>query len=591
MIYEIIITIVVTILALVLFATSRIGVDVIAVGIMVVLVITDVLSAEKAVKGFANTATLTVAAMFVLSDALIKTGVIGKIATLFSTILSKGYSTGVATLSAIVGVISAFINNTPVVATFIPVISKAARDSNKAPAKYLIPLSYGAIFGGTCTLIGTSTNLLVSGIAQDHGVQGFEMFTLAPLGIVFFVSGTLYMMFFGRKFIPNRMNDNENERAESINNFLCEIVIAKVREDEKTIRGIFKDEEVLLLKTEEEKFEDPNLDTELHEGDILLIKGNLKVIQELLKNEEITIREYGYEKQFPEEQTELMEIVIPANSLLEGKSLNEIDFLKKYNAGVLAIRQRGKEKFIDLENVRLQSGDVILIETNQKGSELIGHQEDAQQAPFLSMSSQSIQHINRQKLAIVLTTLFTVILLASFDLVPIMIGALGGIVVLTITRVITMPEAYQAIDWKVIFLLAGTLSLGAAMSASGLTSMIGDFFKEEVGQAYHPVIVVAVLYAIASVLTEIISNNATAALLTPLIIELTADVDINLTPLLLTLAFACSSSFMTPVSYQTNTMVYSAGTYRYADFIKVGFPLKIIFWILASLLIPAFYTL
>lgn len=589
MTYEMIVTILVTVMALILFASSRFSVDVVSVGIMVIFVITGVLNAEKAVQGFANSATLTVAAMFVLSYALIKTGVINKISTVFSEILNKSYSTGVLFLSSIVGVISAFINNTPVVATFIPVVSTAAKDCNKSPANYLIPLSYGAIFGGTCTLIGTSTNLLVSGIAQDHGLEGFSMFTLAPLGLVFFIVGTLYLIIFGQKLIPNR--ENSNEREEKINNFLCEILVSKETAKGKTIRDIFKHEEVLMLKNEERKVDDPSPNTSLNPGDLLLIRGNLKGIRNIIKNEEMSIREYGQTKQFPEERTELMELVIPANSMLEGKKLKEVDLLKKYNAGVLAIRHRGKESFSDLEDISLRAGDIILIQTNKKGSELIRHEENAQNTHFHSMRSESLGRVNKRKLIIVGSTILSVVLLVSFELVPILIAAFGAIVVLAVTNVITMQEAYRAIDWKVIFLLAGSLSLGAAMSESGLTSLIGEFFKEEIGKQYSPIIIIASLYFITSILTEIISNNATAALLTPLVIELSGDIDLNIAPLLLTIAFACSSSFSTPVSYQTNTMVFSAGSYKYTDFMKIGLPLKLLFWIMASMLIPLFYSL
>jgi len=590
MTYEMIVTLVLIVLALILFASVKVGVDVVSIGIITVLVISGVLSAEEAVKGFANSATLTVAAMFVISDALIKTGIIKRIASFFSEILSKGYAVGLPIMSVITGTVSAFINNTPVVATFIPIVSSAANERNISPAKYLIPLSYSAIFGGTCTLIGTSTNLLISGIAQDEGVVGLSMFSLAPLGLVFFVTGVLFLVLFGRKLIPIRTGENEKEREEGINNFLCEIVIAKESKKGITVEDIFPAQEVLMHKRDGEEERNPSLDTQLMADDILLIKGNLRVIRKIIKNEEIYIKEYGQKKSFEEEKTELMEIVILPNSIMEGKKLKEVDLLGKYNAGVLAIRHRGEENFSDLDDFRLTAGDILLIQTNEQGRQTLLQEENAQQSPFLSMSSSKIQGIDRRKLVIVISTLITVIGLAAFNLVPIMIAAFGGIVVLALTHVITMQDAYRAIDWKVIFLLAGTLSLGAAMSASGLTAIIGDFFREiTLSDRLDIILMISSLYFTAALLTEIISNNATAALLAPIVIEVSADVGIDTVPLLLTIAFACSSSFMTPVSYQTNAMVYSAGTYKYTDFARVGLPLKLIFWAMASILIPYVY--
>lgn len=585
------ITVGVIVLALVLFVTERLSVDVIGIGILVLLVVLGVISPEQGVMGFANSATLTVAAMFVLSDALLKTGIISRIAPWFGTLLRKGYKKSIFVLSTGVGGISAFINNTPVVATFIPIISNAAKSQRMSPARYLIPLSFGAILGGTCTLIGTSTNLLVNGIAKDEGLEGFSMFDLAPLGLIFFLIGVVYLMFLGKKLIPERKMD-QKARDEKISDYLCEIIVTdELEEDERYLSDYFEKERVIQIRRGDETLKDPTPDFQLKEKDVLLVKGGMERINKILKSDTFDIRDRQSEKIFTKEGTSMIEIVILPNSPMVEKKLKELDFLRKYQARILAIRQRGKESFSGLDNIRLMPGDILLLQTNEEGYRLLNTNEEENQSSFLSMRAEWIPSINKKHLGLVLGTLLAVILLATFNITSIMIAAFAGIVFLNVTKVITMSDAYRAIDWQVIFLLAGALSMGAAMNESGLSALIGDFLTEYVGENLGPIGVISAIYLTTSILTEIISNNAAAALLAPVAISIASAMEVNAMPLLMAIAFAGSSSFITPVGYQTNTMVYSAGPYRYADFAKVGLPLKLLFWVVASLMIPVFYPL
>ncbi|WP_420576513.1 SLC13 family permease [Ekhidna sp.] len=585
------ITVGVILLALVLFVTERFSVDVIGIGILVLLVFSGVISPEQGVMGFANSATLTVAAMFVLSDALLKTGIISRIAPWFGDLLRKGYKKSVLILSTGVGGISAFVNNTPVVATFIPIVSNAAKSQKMSPARYLIPLSFGAILGGTCTLIGTSTNLLVSGIAKDEGLEGFFMFDLAPLGLVFFAVGIVYLMLFGKKLIPER-EMNQKARDEKISDYLCEIIVTDALEDdERSLSDYFEKERVIEIQRGDESLKDPTPDFKLQENDVLLVEGSMDRINKILQSDKFDIHDEHTGKIFPQEGTSLIEIVILPNSPMAEKKLKQIDFLRKYQSRILAIRQRGRESFSDLDDIRLMPGDILLLQTNEEGYRLLNTNEENDRTSFLSMRAEWVPSVDKNKLVIVLGTLLAVILLATFNVTSIMIAAFAGIVFLNVTNVITMNDAYRAIDWQVIFLLAGALSMGAAMNESGLSSLIGEFLTEEVGKNLGPMAVISAIYLTTSILTEIISNNAAAALLAPVAISIAAAMDVNPTPLLMTIAFAGSSSFITPVGYQTNTMVYSAGPYKYADFAKVGLPLKLLFWAIASLLIPVFYPL
>lgn len=592
MTFAVIITLLVIIAAMVLFVLDIFPVDHVALGAMVVLALSGVLTPEEAVRGFANSATITVAAMFVLSDVIIKTGVIEAFAPAVMRLFRKGPKTVVLGMSAVVGSVSAFINNTPVVATFIPVVNGAARRLNQSPSKYLIPLSYAAIFGGTCTLIGTSTNLLVSGIAADHGAEPFSMFLMAPIGLTFVLVGTLYMMFIGRRLTPDTMDTEDLTQQERIQNFLTEVRVvadsAKHRMKDVFGRdGVNVDVE--RLKRGKEVVSGPSGDMLLETDDVLLVRGNMKHIKRLVEHDFLEISGSLKQSEFPDEETLLVEVVILPNSELAYKKLAQVDFLEKYNANVLAIRQRGAQKFSDLKDVTLRPGDILLLQTSSRGYRLLQSAENQFQSPFLSLRQLGLRKPNLRNMAIAGSVIAAVILLASTGVVSIMIAAIAAIVLLGFMGLLRMADVYRAIDWQVIFLLAGALSLGAAMDKSGISQRIGDFLVHALGEAWGPVAIVSALYLITAVLTEIMSNNAAAALMAPVAISIGAGLGLSPVPFLLAVTFAGSASFMTPIGYQTNTMVYSAGNYKFTHFTRVGAPLALMFWLIATLLIPVFY--
>jgi len=596
------ITIAVIVLAFILFVIDYFSVDHVAIGIMVALAISGVLTPAESIEGFSNRATVTVTAMFVLGDALIKTGIIESVGPFFTRLFSKGYRQSLLIIGSSVGAISAFINNTPVVATSIPIISDAARKTDRSASKYLIPLSYGAIFGGTCTLIGTSTNLLVDGIARDSGLEGFSMFTFAPLGLVFFSVGLIYLFIFSGKILPAKAKLEDAERR-SVSDYLTEIKVVErrgeYREGEEredtalTIGNIFETEEddidVKQVLRDDKVREEPTAEFQLEAGDVLLVRGNLEHIKKILKNEKLKLSETFSDRKFPEEETKLIEIVILPNSQLESEKVGDLNFFDSYESRLLAIRQRGKDRFENFRDISLKAGDVLLLQTNRNGYKKIFKAEKKRKAPFLLLSEIGIEKVRKKQLTIVSSLIAAVVLLASFNVVPIMTGALGAIFILVLLRIIKMEQAYKAIDWKVIILLGGALSLGNAMAKTGLSNEVASLINNNVAAQFGPTAVIAALYLTTVVFTEIMSNNAAAALLAPIAISVAQSLQLDPLPFLLAVTFAGSASFITPVGYQTNTMVYSAGSYKFSDFVKMGLPLSIIFWILATVLIPILY--
>jgi di/tricarboxylate transporter len=590
------ITILVIISAIVLFATEAVRVDLVAIGVMVVWIIFGVLEPEESFKGFANSATLTVTAMFILSNSLIRAGVIKLLAPLATRLFNKSYSGSIFGMSSGVGLLSAFINNTPVVATFIPIVSKAAKKLNLHPSKFLIPLSYGAILGGTCTLIGTSTNLLVAGIAKDNGFDEIGLFTMAPIGLIFLGVGLLYLMFIGKHLLPMESKVKPLQDESEIKKFLTEVKIKELPDEKKgiSIEELFKEKdlsfEVQELRREDNTIKNPKMDTQLQTGDVMLIKGELDKVKKVVADQHLSIVKSITDKYFPEEETKVVEVIIMPGTPLVDKKLKNISFLKNYHSHLLAIRHRGKRKFSDMDNIRLKVGDILLLQTSKEGYELLQKAENNPNAPFLSIRESDLVIPDKKKLYISAGILFFVILTATLNILPIVASAWAGVFLLGSFRVISMTDAYRAIDWQVIFLLAGSLSFGTAMEKSGLNDWLVTNFLSFTDNQTAPFIMIAGIYLVTMLFTEIMSNNAAAALMAPLSMAIAEALGFSPLPFLIAVMMAGSASFMTPIGYQTNTMVYSAGNYEFKDFFKIGAPLGIIFWIIASLLIPVFYS-
>lgn len=591
---EALLVLIVIIAAVVLFVTEYFSIDVVALIILVSLVALGIITPEEGVAGFANPATITVAFMFVLSAALMNTGALQVITPFLSSVFRKNFLMGIVTLSLAIGGISAFINNTPVVAVFIPVAVQIASITQISPSKLLIPVSFASIFGGVCSLIGTSTNIIVSGVALKSGLPEFGMFEMSPLGIVFLIVGTLYLAFVGIKLLPARAMSNGLKSSSSYRDFLTEIQLLENGAftgqrimDSSIARELEMD--ILEVRRNGQKYDLPPGDMVLLAHDILKVRCNvekIKSLKDMVKVKPETVK-VGDEK-FNDDGMTLVELVITAQSGFEGKTLRQIDFRRSYRAVPLAIRHREEVLHDHLHDVPLKSGDVVLAEIKTHHLQELKRQENSQESPFIILSAEGLVDFKKKRFFLVLSTIATVVLLAALNVLNIMIGAIAGSVVLVITKTISMKEVYKAIEWKVIFLLAGALSLGVAMQKSGLAAIIAGTLIDSLGE-WGPIAIVSGLYLTTAVLTEMMSNNATAALLAPIAIATAQSMGLSATPFLMAVTFAASASFMTPVGYQTNTMVYSAGGYKFTDYFKVGWPLALIFWIIATFLIPLIF--
>ncbi|SHG26593.1 Di-and tricarboxylate transporter [Fodinibius roseus] len=589
--FEIIFVFVLLLFALFLFSSDYVSFDIAALLIMISLLVTGILTPREGLAGFSNPATLTVAAMFILSEGLRRTGCLNTIGDYFSRQIQHNYWMGLLQMLLFVSIASAFINNTAIVVIFIPVMIDIASRIDISPSKLLMPLSFAGIFGGICTLIGTSTNILVSSIAEDRGLDPFSMFDFSPMGLLLLASGFIFMFTVGIRAIPERRKNEELTEGYQMQEYLTDVIVKPTSD----LTGQVLDEEALTKKLDLDvlRIFKPDRDssaqrteTSIQSGDVLRIRGSADEINKLIHRNDIALKppRRWADVDLKHGRDALVEAVIAPDSSLEGKTLDETNFTERFGAVPLAIRHKGKIEQEDLSNIRLTGGDTLLLSI---GKERV-RQIDKDQA-FVLASEVGAAKTRNNKTPIVLATIFGVVAAAALNIVPIVVSAISGVIVLIMTRCLTADEAYKAVNWKVIMLLAGVIPLGTAMDKTGAAGMLADqmiIMLSDLG----PRAVLSGFFLLTMSITAVMSNNASAALLAPIAIETAHTLDISPYPFLFAVTYAASLSFITPFGYQTNTLIYSAGQYKFTDFTKIGLPLNIIFWILATIFIPIFWS-
>ncbi len=587
---EIVVVFVILIGAIVLFSLEKMPIDLTAIIVMAALLLTGIITTGEAVRGFSNPATITIGAMFIISAALNKTGALLFFGDISARMFRFGFMFALVLTMITVAFISAFINNTPVVAVFIPILLKVARDNGIAPSKLLMPLSFASIFGGICTLIGTSTNILVNSIAIEHGLPEFGMFDFSKLGIILLIIGILYMALIGVKIIPERRKETDLTQTFRMNNYITDIVVQQEAKsvgkkliDSPLVKEV--DLDVLYVLRNGSRLLRPIKTIFVEAGDILRVRCDIAKIRAIQKRAGIVLKPNLKIKQedIEVEDIILVEAIIAPNSELEGQSLKSIDFRYKFRATALALRHREQLLQEAFATTKLSAGDTILIEVRKENYDYLKNNQN-----FVLVSDVVFTKYRKRKIIPAVAIVAAVVITAAGGILPIMASALIGCVLLVLIGSIKLDEAYHAIDWKIIFLLGGILSLGLALEKTGAAVLVSNFLINSL-YGYGPAVILAALYLITSLLTGAMSNNATAVLLAPIAINAAISINVDPRPFLMAIMFGSSASFMTPVGYQTNTMIYSVGQYRFSDFLKVGTPLNIIFWLIASILIPFFF--
>lgn len=586
------------------FVKEWLSAELVALGGLVACVLSGVLSVtpgaeNNALQVFAHPAPITVACMFIMSAALDRTGVIESLGHWFEQLAGGSPLRMLVVMIALVAGLSGFVNNTPVVVVFMPIVLGICRRKDYKASRFLIPLSYAAVAGGTMTIIGTSTNLVATGIANKV-MKPFTMFEITPLGLAFVAVTFIYLVTIGRKLLPDRTTlaaliDNETSREF--------ITHAFVKENSPLAGQLFSDSElagikkarVLEVRRDGIRLTAPLPEICFEAGDEIVFKGRIDALMGIKKDAIVDVR--GEEKLGLEdvrtESAVLMEGILGPESSLAGKNLKELNFRQRFGVLILAVHRKGENLRERFEDERLRFGDTLLVQGPAGKMRQLFQQKD-----FINLSEPKQRESRTEKAKYVLLALGAFIVLGALGgnfgipAVPTVLLAMCCALGVLVTRCLDPHEAFQAIEWKVVFMICGMLGLGMAMSHSGLAaitakSVVGMVDSIEfIDAAYKPYIMLAAFYLLANILTELISNNAVAALLTPLGIFVGIQMGVDARPFVVAVMFGASASFSTPIGYQTNTFVYGAGGYKFGDFFKVGSPLSILLWIMASIMIP-----
>jgi di/tricarboxylate transporter len=576
--------------ALVLFITERYRVDQVAVAVPLVLLLSGIITAEQAVAGLSSEATVTVAAMLGLSLGLTKTGAVEAVSRWALHAPLGGPRTRLLVLCLLVAIVSPFLNNTVVVVVFLPVFIALARHIGEPNSAVLVPLSYSAILGGTVTLIGTSTNLIVHGMARARGFDELTMFSIAPLGLIYLGVGTVYLFTIGRRLLPRREAPPDLSDKYEVRSFLTELRV----EEDSPVAGRSLGElrwgerygvSVVGIRRESTAIPAPGARNAIRAGDILLARGDTGKLLTLARDEKLATpsRRVGPTLELQGADARLVELMVAPGSHLAGRTLESVGFQQRHEAVVLAIQHQGRTVHESLPKVRVEVGDLLLV---HGGAHALAQLAD--DPGFVPLGEVERPYVTRPRAGVAVVILAAVVAAAGTGLTSILTASLVGMGLMIFTSCVRIEEVYRELDWSVVFLLAGLIPLGIAMDQSGATEWIGRASSNLLGP-FPPVAAVAAFYLLTSLLTEVMSNNATAVVLTPVALVTAAQLDMNPYALLVAVMFGASASFMTPIGYQTNMLVYGPGGYRFVDFVRVGAPLNLILLVTASLVIPLFW--
>ncbi len=594
----ILLTLSVLVLALVLFITEWLPVDITAILVTVILMLLGLVEPEEGISGFGNAATITVMAMFILSAGVTRTGVVQVIRDWLTKFGGENPTQQIFVMGAIVGPISALINNTAVVAVFLPIVEEWGKKQGISVSKLLIPLSYISILGGMITVIGTSTNILASGLSKQLGYGEFSIFQFTPLGILTFCVGLAYLALAAPRFLPDRKKANSDLVGQEygLKDYVSEVVILPRSSligqtlSQSQIQRKF-DLDILEIIHDDNRFPQPLGDKVLSGGDILIVRGSREDLLSIKDERGIDILpdvEFGQgslEVELTSGEEKVGEVLILSNSHLIGSTLKDLRFRQRYNATVIAIR-RGQE-FVRkrLGRVPLRFGDLLLIQAPRQS--FLGLQTTKE---LLVIEQGDLETLRTDKAPIAIFIIIAVISLAATNLMPILVSALAGVVLMIITGCLKPGEIYSAVRWDVIFLLAGLIPLGIAMDNSGATAWLADNLVI-LGGNLSGYWILTFFYLTTSLLTEILSNNASVVLMLPIAVEVAKTLELNPFAFMFAVTFAASTSFMTPIGYQTNTMVYGPGNYKFLDFTRFGVGLNSLLTIVTPLLIIWIYGL
>jgi di/tricarboxylate transporter len=587
-------TLLLLVLAIVLFATEKLPVDVIGIILVIALVLTQVLTVQEAVAGFGNDVVITIGGLFLLVGGLIRTGIVDLIGRRLHRIAGDNVFVLTALIMTTAAVSASVLKNTTTTAMFLPVIIGLAAKAKIAPSKLLMPLAFGAILGGSCTLIGTSTNLAVSGQIVRYGQEPFSMFELTTVGVITFAVGMAYMLFFGRLLLPNRGGEESLTEQYHMREYVSELLVlpdsplvgktlgeANIgTELELNVLGIIRDDQ---------RIANPSAAERIQRRDRLIVEGTitdlLRVKEEigLEIKPDFTLNDIVLEGG----EVELFEVMVQRDSDFVGQTLKTLRFRQNYDLTVLAVNRHGDTFINKLSSVMLRFGDVLLVQGKRNDVEMLVAE---QEVILLEDLSRAAFRIEKRKWAIAAFGVFLTLSLAKITVgidIPLAICVLIGVMLLLATKTIRYAEMYPLIDFRLLVLIACMMSFGVAMEKTGadqyLAGLILHYFNE-----FGPMAILAGFFALTVLLTQPMSNQAAALVVLPVAVKAAIALDLNPRTFIIAVTYAASFSFITPLE-PACVLVYTPGRYRFMDFVKIGSVLTIIVFTVAMLLVPLFW--
>ncbi len=588
------ITLILLVVAIALFATEKFPVDVVGIILVIALVMTRVLTVQEGFAGFGNDIIITIAGLFILVGGLIKTGLVDLIGRRLHRIAGDNEFILIALIMTVAAASASVLKNTTTTAMFLPVIIGLAAKAKVAPSKLLMPLAFGAILGGSCTLIGTSTNLAVSGAIVRYGQQPFSMFELTSVGIVIFAAGMFYMLLIGRKMLPNHGGGTSLTDDYSIREYISELlVLPNSRLVGKTIGESHINAElelnILGIIRGDQRTISPRANERIEAGDLLIVEGTIDGI--LLVKEEVGLEikpDFKLNDNLLEgEDIELFEVMVMRYSQLVGQSLKSVGFRQNYDLTVLAINRHGETFIEKLSSVTLKFGDVLLVQGTRAEIEPLVVEGEMLLLEDVSASSMRLE---KRKWAIAAFFLFLTLSLSKivigFD-IPLAVCVLLGVMLLLATKTVRYSEMYSLIDFRLLVLIACMMSFGVAMEKTGTDLFLAGYIQDYVGE-YGPTAVLAGFFLLTVILTQPMSNQAAALVVLPIAVKTAIALGLNPRTFIVAVTFAASFSFITPLE-PACVLVYTPGRYRFMDFVKIGTLLTIIAFIVSILLVPVFW--
>ena len=621
MTFEMIFTLGILAFAILFFVTEWLRVDVVALVVVITLMVTQLLTPSEAIAGFSSPIVLTIASLFVIGGAILQTGLAATIGRQILKVAGGGETSLMIAVMLTVAILSAFMSDTGTVAVLLPAVISMASSVRLSPSKLLIPLSFGALLGGSATLIGTPPNIIVSDLLHENGMEPFQFFDYTPIGLILVIAGILFMVTIGKKMLPDRTREKDLLRFETpeeiakryrlpdnlyrvrvrktstlIGKNIVEgefgarysVNILEIRRKPEARTMVKLGETRLVWQADKAKGIKPSAEITFQRDDVLIAQGTVDDIAHLAASWNLGVQpaKPADEKAISNEEIGIAEVLLPQRSHLVGKTLPKLSFGRIYKLTVLGIQRPGGKGNLPLKTTRLRFGDTLLVQGSWEN--ILNLRQKRRDFVVMGHPEEMQGPTQRDKAPLAGIILLGMLLMMVGEFMPLTTSSMLAALLMILTGCLTIDEAYSVINWKSIVLVAGMLPMSAALDKVGLIDLLAENLTVTLG-ALNPIWIIGGLFITTSLFTQVLSNTATAVLIAPLAFAIGQNLGIQPHALLMSVAIAASMAFASPVASPVNTLVMGAGNYRFSDYIKVGAPMILISMIITMFVLPLLF--